>query len=280
MVLALAIDYTLLMIIRFATSGPTGREPRRRLCDDGVVRPSPWRSPPRRSRFLWAVLVLFPMHFESFRLRLVATVTSPRCRNPGYTRRAGSAHDRLYSLDVRRLGPPHARPLRPQPVPSSEVRAARERVYAKASPSFARLGASFCCAPARRSGRARGIPQTIACCRARPPLIRSAPSFGATSSTTPTPLYDRPSVPTRRRQCIDSTYTPTCPRRTRTVSNGSARQDIRRGNRIVHAVGAARTIPGSAFLPSTARSSCLRPLGSSSRPPPRGTLSGRHRTST
>ena len=190
--LALAIDYTLLMISRFRDELADGASR-----DDALVRtmviggPHRGCSPRRRSRLSMAVMVLFPMHFlKSFAYAGVADGRVRRGRRDrGDTRRTGSARRSPGFARRAPARPPHARPPEPQPVPVEQrfwYRSASCVMHQAVPLGLAGvallllLGAPFLSVQL-------GIPRRSRAADARPPRIRSATSCGATSSTTPTP---------------------------------------------------------------------------------------------
>ena len=188
--LALAIDYTLLMISRYRDELADG-------ASRDVALTRMMLSAGRTVVFSattvalsMVVLVLFPMHFlKSFAYAGVATVafaaTAAIVVTPAALVLIG---DRLDSLDVGRFAPHVLGRPEPTPVPVEQRFwfARRNAPCTVPFPSGWPVSRCSCCS-ARRSSACGGAFPTTGCFRRLPLHTRSATSCAKTSSTTPTP---------------------------------------------------------------------------------------------
>ena len=186
--LALAVDYTLLMISRFRDELADGADRDVALVRMMVTAGRTVLFSATTVALSMAVMVLFPMHFlKSFAYAGVATVAFAAIAAVVVTPAAlVLLGDRLDSLDVRRLV---RRVLgRPEPVPKPVQQQFWYRwtklVLRRAVP-LGLAGVALLVLLGCRSSGSSGVSPTTACCRARPPRTKSANSCAPTSSTTP-----------------------------------------------------------------------------------------------
>ena len=187
--LALAIDYTLLIISRFRDELADGADRERALMRTMATAGRTVLFSAMTVALSMVAMVLFPMYFlKSFAYAGIAVVAFAAVAAIVVTPAAiVLLGDRLDSLDVRRL----ARRVfcRPEPVPTpdrADVLVPVDEIRDAPGDSDRCSRSSRCCwCSARRSSASSGASPTTACCRSRRRRARSVTSCAPTSPSTP-----------------------------------------------------------------------------------------------